>query len=407
LVTNSQDKNISKPAAFLAGGGDMAARIAAFDWSGSLGPVEAWPQSLKTIVGFMVHTPVPLVLLWGADGIMIYNDAYSVFAGKRHPGLLGSKVRQGWPEVADFNDNVMKVGLGGGTLSYKNQELALDRFGRLEPAWMNLDYSPVIDESGKPGGVMAIVVETTEQVLAQRKATTEQERQRRLFTQMPGFVGVLRGPQHVYEYVNPAYLKLAGDRDFIGKPVRQAFPELEGQGFFDLLDGVYKSGVSYVARGMPALFEGEAESRFVDFVYEPMRDESGAVTGVFVGGYESTEAYRANQALRKSESDLRESEGQFRAFAQAMPNHVWAAAPDGLLNWFNQRVYDYSGMAQGALDGMGWTAMVHPDDLEFAGVRWQASGPRRADPRRSGHDHQLGRHQHGYRGAGGAGGCAA
>jgi PAS domain S-box-containing protein len=68
-----------------------------------------------------------------------------------------------------------------------------------------------------------------------------------------------------------------------------------------------------------------------------------------------------------------ESEGQFHAFAQAMPNHVWAATPDGSLNWFNQRVYDYSGMAQGSLDGMGWTAMVHSEDLEFAGVRWQAS----------------------------------
>ena len=70
---------------------------------------------------------------------MIYNDAYSIFAGGRHPLLFGSKVLEGWPEVADFNDNVMKVGLGGGTLSYRNQELTLsvewpvgpaaDRFG--------------------------------------------------------------------------------------------------------------------------------------------------------------------------------------------------------------------------------------------------------------------------------------
>ena len=102
----------------------MAEPISARDWSASLGPVAAWPQSLKTIVGFMLHSPVPLVLLWGPDGIMLYNDAYSVFAGGRHPRLLGSKVREGWPEVADFNDHVMKVGLAGGTLSYKDQELS-------------------------------------------------------------------------------------------------------------------------------------------------------------------------------------------------------------------------------------------------------------------------------------------
>jgi hypothetical protein len=66
---------------------------------------------------------------------MIYNDACAVFAGDRHPRLLGSNVREGWAEVADFNDNVMKVGLAGGTLSYQDQELTLDRNGRPEPAW--------------------------------------------------------------------------------------------------------------------------------------------------------------------------------------------------------------------------------------------------------------------------------
>uniref|UniRef100_UPI0031017B5A hypothetical protein n=1 Tax=Neorhizobium sp. EC2-8 TaxID=3129230 RepID=UPI0031017B5A len=65
----------------------------------------------------ILQSPVPIVTLWNEDGVMIYNDAYSDFAGRRHPGLLGSKVREGWPEVADFNDNVMKVCFAGGTLA--------------------------------------------------------------------------------------------------------------------------------------------------------------------------------------------------------------------------------------------------------------------------------------------------
>ena len=158
-----------------------------------------------------------MVLLWGPDGIMLYNDRYSIFAGRRHPALLGSKVCEGWPEVADFNDHVMKVGLAGGTLSYKDQELTLLRSGRPEPVWMDLDYSPVIDESGAPGGVIAIVAETTERVLAERQRDFEQDRQRRLFAQMPGFIAVLKGQEHVYDYVNQAYLTLAGDRGFPGK----------------------------------------------------------------------------------------------------------------------------------------------------------------------------------------------
>ena len=71
-------------------------------------------------------------MLWGEEGVMLYNDAYSVFAGGRHPDLLGSNVREGWPEVADFNDNVMRVCLAGRTLHYRDQELTLNRNGRPE-----------------------------------------------------------------------------------------------------------------------------------------------------------------------------------------------------------------------------------------------------------------------------------
>ncbi|WP_244610559.1 PAS domain S-box protein [Microvirga pakistanensis] len=156
---------------------EMGQRTRGYDWSQtSLGPISAWPQSLRTTVGTLLRSPVPIVLLWGPDGIMIYNDAYSGFAGGRHPLLFGSKVREGWPEVADFNDNVMKVGLSGGTLSYRDQELTLYRKGAPEQVWMNLDYSPVLDESGRPAGVLAVVIETTERILAQRALTQTQER---------------------------------------------------------------------------------------------------------------------------------------------------------------------------------------------------------------------------------------
>lgn len=154
----------------------MGALIRALDWSKTIGPISEWPQSLKTTVGILLRSPVPIVLLWGPDGIMIYNDAYSVFAGGRHPVLFGSKVREGWPEVADFNDNVMNVGLSGGTLSYRDQELTLYRKGVPEQVWMNLNYSPVLDESGRPAGVLAIVVETTERVLAERALAKAKER---------------------------------------------------------------------------------------------------------------------------------------------------------------------------------------------------------------------------------------
>lgn len=164
----------------LAFGGATGNLIIGRDWTGSLGSIAAWPASLRTTLEMMLRSPVPMVMLWGEDGVMLYNDAYSVFAADRHPELLGSKVREGWPEVADFNDNVMRVGLAGRTLSYRDHELTLHRRGRPEPVWMNLDYGPVPGDDGLPAGVLAIVVETTERVLSERREAFRLELKARL-----------------------------------------------------------------------------------------------------------------------------------------------------------------------------------------------------------------------------------
>jgi len=149
--------------------GEMAQRIRAFDWSTTdLGPIGAWPSSLTSAVQLMLASPIPMVMLWGRAGYMIYNDSYSVFAGGRHPYLLGVPVELGWPEVADFNRNVVDTCLAGGTLSYRNLPLELLRDGRPEQVWMDLYYSPVAGDDQQPAGVLAIVVETTEHVISER-----------------------------------------------------------------------------------------------------------------------------------------------------------------------------------------------------------------------------------------------
>lgn len=169
---NAHGESVGGQPATFDGTGELGRLIQAFRWEQtSLGPIGAWPQSLKTATSLLLHSPVPMVMLWDELGYMIYNEAYSRFAGERHPRLLGAAVRDGWPEVAKFNDHVMKVGLAGGSLSFKDHELTLHRHGRPERVWMNLDYSPVFNEEGRPAGVLAIVVETTV-----RKAIEERER---------------------------------------------------------------------------------------------------------------------------------------------------------------------------------------------------------------------------------------
>ncbi|WP_240653387.1 ATP-binding protein [Sphingomonas crocodyli] len=156
---------------FLAGGGRCADLIAAKNWANTpLGPIAAWSTCLTNATSLMLRSRIPIVMLWGREGVMLYNDAYSGFAGARHPDLLGSNVREGWGEVADFNDNVMNVVLAGGTLHYRDQELTLLRNGAPEQVWMDLDYSPVLAETGIPAGVICFLAETTERVAAERKS---------------------------------------------------------------------------------------------------------------------------------------------------------------------------------------------------------------------------------------------
>ncbi|WP_137174463.1 PAS domain S-box protein [Massilia sp. HP4] len=356
---------------FLPATDETARLILSFPWeTTSLGPIEGWPTVLKTTVALIMATPAPIVTLWGEDGYMIYNDAYRVFAGGRHPVLLGSKVREGWPEVADFNDNVMKVGLAGGTLSYQDQELTLHRSGQPEQVWMNLDYSPIRDQEGRIAGVMSVVVETSSKVKAERHVRAERERLNTMFEQAPGFICLLEGAEHRYALANDAYRALTGHRPLLGMPVALAVPELAERGIVEVLDRCFADGTTFRAEGVELTLRNpgldEPVRTFIDFMLQPLKDANGAVFATFVEGNDVTERVTAERALRASEA-------RFRTFAQAMPNHVWAARDDGSVEWINDRVHEYAGVARESLLGLGSDQLVHPDDKARYKGLWAAS----------------------------------
>lgn len=128
-----------------------------------------------------------------------------------------------------------------------------------------------------------------------RALALERTRLRQLVQQAPGFVAVGRGPDFVFELANTAYYSLVGHREILGKPVREALPELEGQGFYELLERVYLAGEPFIGRAMPIKVQvepgGALVERHIDFIYQPIRDNDGHVSGIFVQGHDVSEAY--------------------------------------------------------------------------------------------------------------------
>ncbi|WP_375574623.1 hybrid sensor histidine kinase/response regulator [Paracidovorax oryzae] len=146
------------------------------------------------------------------------------------------------------------------------------------------------------------------QAEALESRTAERDRLRELFSKAPGFMCVLRGPEHVYEFVNDSYQQLIGRRDLEGKSIRDALPELQGQGIHELLDEVYRTGRPYIGKNLKVMLQrepgGPLTEHYLNFIYQPTLDSTGAVNGIFAEGYDVTDQRMAEQELRTLNSHL-------------------------------------------------------------------------------------------------------
>jgi signal transduction histidine kinase/CheY-like chemotaxis protein len=159
-------------------------------------------------------------------------------------------------------------------------------------------------------------------------AAIEAERHRlfELFESAPAISAVLRGPDHVFEAANAAYREVVGGRELIGLPARQALPEVEGQGYFELLDRVYRSGEPYAgSEGRMLLRNGsttELEEHYFNFVYQPLRDLDGNVSGVLVHGVDVTRQVKARLEIDELYQRVREANEAKSAFLAAVSHEL-------------------------------------------------------------------------------------
>src|SRR5690349_12264675 len=168
----------SEPSQPFANGGEAGALMQALDWSQTpLGPVECWPQSLRTAVSICVTSRFPILLWWGPELIMLYNDAYRPMLGTtKHPHALGHRGQDCWAEIWDIIGPMLEGVLRNGHATWSDDQfLLVDRHGYSEESYFTFSYSPIRDETGGVGGVFTAVTETTSRVLSERRSRTARE----------------------------------------------------------------------------------------------------------------------------------------------------------------------------------------------------------------------------------------
>jgi two-component sensor histidine kinase len=296
---------------FLESGGEMGALMRAHDWRNStLGSPATWPQSLRLTVRLMLNTRHPMFIWWGPELIQFYNDAYRETMGpERHPNALGARGRECWEEIWPIIGPQIEYVMAGHGSSWDEDRLVpVTRHGGRQDVWWTYSYSP-IDIEGRVGGVLVICNDVTTHHLAAEALKDGNARLQKLFEQAPSFITVMRGPEHRFELANAAYKQLLGNRELLGRAVREAVPEVEGQGFFELLDNVYKTGKAFVGRRVPLTLQTSAEepakNLFIDFVYQPILESDRSVSGIFVDGTDVTDHVEAENRLQLLNGELK------------------------------------------------------------------------------------------------------
>ncbi|GAA4503463.1 hypothetical protein GCM10023172_28340 [Hymenobacter ginsengisoli] len=270
---------------------------------------------LRQILG---QVPAAIATLVGPDHrYSFFNDNYLALAGGR--AQLGQKIADRLPEIEAQGFLALLDEVQASGQAYVGNEAAVQlrdvATGQLVQRYLDFVYQPILDGQGQVQGIIAFLIDATEKVRARQQATAWQaealaaaQRQAQaredlyqIFEQTPAAVGLLRGPEHRMEYLNPSFQALFPGRELLGRTTAEALPEAVAQGFVALLDGVYQTGETFFGRELPLAItppDGQpAQTTYFNFTYQPYR-ENGAIVGISVFTYDVTA-----QVLARREAD--------------------------------------------------------------------------------------------------------
>ena len=243
-------------------------------------------------------------------------------------------------------------------------ELMILRNGYPEETHFSFSYTPLDNAEGRVAGFLCACAETTERVMLKRELDHQRKQLGQIFEQSPTFIAKLSGPDHIFEIVNPAYMQLVGHRDVIGKPVIAALPEVRNQGYIEQLDSVLATGKAVRINEAHIMLQRHPgsvpEERFVDFVYEPVLNSAGKVTGVFANGVDVTERIAAT-------ADLRSSEQFLRSVLATSSDCVLVFTLNGQLEYMSEGGRSVMDIPENVeLDENGWVDLWYESDKEDA-----------------------------------------
>ncbi len=291
----------------IGGGGTMGELIRTRDWQGSrLGHFGDWPTSLKQTLGLLLPAQVQIVLFWGPDYLAFYNDAYAPTIGNKHPTALGRPACESWSELWDDLEPLLRgVRETGQTFFAKDRPFVIERHGYMETVFFDVSYSAVPDEGGGVGGVLCIVNETTEQVLAARRLRESEERFRLVAESAPVMLW-MGDPAGKCIYLNRqlrAFWSVSED-DLPRFDWSQSIHPDDRDRLFASFEEAMRRQVPFTVEARHRRADGEY--RMLHTNAEPRKDPNGAFLGMIGVNVDLTEVRQAEEALRQLNATLEE-----------------------------------------------------------------------------------------------------
>jgi len=349
--------------------------------------------------------PAHVVVIRGREQVVeMINDSNLAYWDKRKDETIGKPLLVVLPELADqpFPGQLNQVMETGEIISVKESIVTfIEPDGSKRITYVDYSYQPLTDANGQRNRVLVMSFEVTDKVESRKLleqyanelqalneessavneelvATNEElvatqvqlelsysglarseARFRYLIQEAPVAIGILNGRELLIESANDMILRIWGkSKNILGLPLAVALPEIQGQPFLGLLDNVYFSGKAFYGSETLAKLEqnGEMQDVYLNFVYQPIADESGATKDILVVAIDVTEQVKARELVKESEQKL-------QLLADNISQLAWMSDETGNIFWYNQRWFDYTGTTPEEMEGTAPDKILHPDEI--------------------------------------------